>query len=229
MTSFLTIAQNLAPKCGVHTTASLLNRFLIRSGSVLELGCGRDSTVLGCRPDIDYVGVDAFKPYLDAIATKYESTHRRREFILGLFDELVFPRHSFDQIVLIDVLEHLNKSDGSVLLEKASYWGRGSVLLKTTNGYVPQGQMDGNVHQRHLSGWEIAELESRGYAVYGLSGMKRLRRNLSLDTWSDDLSLSMRYRPRKMWLGLAGLSQIYTLRFPQKAFELFAVKNLDST
>lgn len=218
--------RRVAPLLGIQTTRSLVSKNLLAGGSVLELGCGRDSTVLACGIDVTYLGVDAHPPYLESIAAKFPPIPGKREYVTSLFENLDFERRSFDQVVLIDVLEHLTFDEGSALLDRIESWARISILLKTTNGFVPQGQMDGNVYQRHLSGWNPQDLLSRGYSLFGLSGMKVLRRNLALDTWSDDLSLSMRFRPRKVWLGVAGLSQILTYKFPSAAFELYAVKRL---
>jgi hypothetical protein len=224
--SLVGVAQSVAPAVGISTTASLLKRYLKPEGRVLELGCGRDSTVLRIYPHINYVGVDAHLPYLQILASSPDFSASNAELIHSVFADLTFDEDEFTQIVLIDVLEHLEYHDGEKLLRQLEYWCSDSIILKTTNGFVPQGEMDGNAYQSHLSGWTVDDLLSRGFEVYGLSGWKWLRRDLSLDTWTDDLSMSMRFRPRSLWLFLAGISQLFTSNRPRSAFELFAVKEL---
>lgn len=211
---------------GVSTTASLLERYLEPEGKILELGCGRDSTVLRIHPHINYVGVDAHLPYLQILSSSPNFSSVSAELMHSAFSDLSFAENEFTQIVLIDVLEHLEYDEGEALLIQLEKWSSNSIILKTTNGFVPQGEMDGNSYQRHLSGWSVDDLVSRGFKVHGLSGLKWLRRDLALDTWTDDLSMSMRFRPRTLWLFLAGISQLFTVNRPRSAFELFAVKKL---
>ena len=224
--SLVGAAQSFAPAVGVRTTASLLQRYLEPEGKVLELGCGRDSTVLRIYPHIDYVGVDAHLPYLQILASSPNFSPTSASLLHSAFSDLNFSEGEFTQVVLIDVLEHLEYDDGVDLLSQLERWCTHSIVLKTTNGFVPQGEMDGNAYQSHLSGWTVDDLQSRGYHVHGLSGWKLLRRDLALDTWTDDLSMSMRFRPRPLWLFLAGFSQLFAYHKPRSAFELFAVKVL---
>jgi 2-polyprenyl-3-methyl-5-hydroxy-6-metoxy-1,4-benzoquinol methylase len=223
-------AQRLAPKLGVQTTESLLKSSLDPFGSTLELGCGRQSTVLKVLRAGAYTGVDGFAPYLTLIETSQGMAKREQglkvEFIHSDFFQLELAPKSFDQVVLIDVVEHLAKEDGHRLLELAESLASLRVIVKTPNGFVAQDAMDDNHYQEHLSGWTVSDFRSMGFKVFGLSGAKQLRRDVHHEMWSEDLSLSMRFRPRKLWLGAAAISQVYTYRQPEQSFELFATKEL---
>ena len=88
-----------------------------------------------------------------------------------------------------------------------------------------QNEFDGNSHQAHLSGWNEYEFRSRSFKVYGMSGLKFLRKPVHCDQWEDDLALTMRFKPKQFWLLVAGLSQLIVKKIPRICYELLAVKS----
>ncbi len=113
------------------------------------------------------------------------------------------------------------------MMKKASKWAKKKLVVDTPNGFWLQGEADGNERQKHLSAWNISDYKKLGFKIRGLAGFKFLRKpseGLSVD---DGLLSSIRFQPKILFFIIATLSQSFTYRFPQFAFNLFAVKKLD--
>lgn len=164
-----------------HTSVFCLKRELKDCYSVLDLGCGPDSPIKYC--NVPYsVGVDAFEPYIKAGKEKKIHT----EYILANISDLNFKPNSFDGVVLIEVLEHLTKEQGKVLLEKVEAWAKKKVIISCPNGYLPQSSMSENPFQSHRSGWEVKEMRCCGYKAYGMAGWKFLRKENTSEEMEDE-------------------------------------------
>ncbi len=199
---------------------------------ILELGCGRDSVILDSSTKLHYTGLEIFEDY--AIKIEQQIIARKNLNIVSYdiirqdFLNYDFKDKHFDIVILIDVLEHLNKDDGYKVLEIIHNLSKKVIIIKTPNGFVHQNAFDGNEHQAHLSGWEVDEFRKMNFRVYGMSGLNLFRKPVHCDQWEDDLSLTIRFRPKKFWLLVAGLSQIIAKRIPRLSYELLAVKYIDS-
>lgn len=189
---------------------------------MLDLGCGPDSPIQYCHSVRYSVGVEPFSPYLKR--SKLKGIHSK--YLNAKIEDIKLPSKSFDAVVMVEVLEHLTKDDGLKALKKAERIARKKVLITTPNGFVSQGRLDKNILQRHRSGWSVSELEALGFKVYGLSGLKHLRSDAEKNSMGQDITVSIRFRPRLFWFGMATLSQSLTFYFPELAFELFAVKRV---
>jgi len=186
----------------------------------LDLGCGCGSPIQHCSVSHS-VGVEAFEPYLD------ESRKRgiHKEYILEDISRLDFEPKSFDAVIMIDVLEHLEKDSGRVVLEKAEKWARKKVIVSTPNGFLPAESVEGNPFQAHRSGWTIGEMRELGYKVYGTAGWRFLRRKELKDVGGGRF-VTVRFRPKTFWWFVSGLTQTITYYFPRLAYELFCVKKV---
>jgi 2-polyprenyl-3-methyl-5-hydroxy-6-metoxy-1,4-benzoquinol methylase len=96
--------------------------------------------------------VEVFEPYITALQRYiYDEVH--------IGDALaVLPKlPHYDVILLIDVIEHLDKPDGirliGALLQKGTF-----LVVSTPKNPAPQGAHFGNVHERHTSVWTKREL-----------------------------------------------------------------------
>ena len=183
--------------------------------TVLDVGCGRASPLSAGRARFDrLVGVDAFP---EAVAAARDA---------GTHDELVeedvlrlaewFPPGSFDAVVAVDLLEHLDPADGAELLESMERVARDRVVVFTPNGFVEQTALEGNPFQVHRSGWSPAALRERGYRVSGTHGLRVLRGE----------EAAIRFRPRRAWSLVADLTQPLARRVPRLAYHLLAVKDV---
>ena len=86
-----------------------------------------------------------------------------------------FHKDQFDIIVALDLIEHLDKNEGKILLDKINYISKNKVLIYTPNGYLPQKATPDNPYQAHKSGWTYSEFKEYGYEVYGMLGLKYFR------------------------------------------------------
>ncbi|MHB8189931.1 MAG: class I SAM-dependent methyltransferase [Ferrimicrobium sp.] len=205
----------------IPTVKSRVEKELRGFQTVLDLGCGSDSFVPLIGRFDQVVGVEAD---LASVNLARASGHYSQVYCADLC-EIEFPERSFDAVVLIEVIEHMPFEEGLKLIEKAKLWTRGKLLITTPNGFWPQGALYGNDYQRHISGWNIRDLENIEMKVRGLAGFKLLRKELGdvINPGATALSYSIRWRPWQLWLTISALSQIVAYRVARTAFELIAI------
>lgn len=127
---------------------------------IVDLGCGpcykeRDTRVLG----VDITCVDIYEPYLQICRSYgFETIHVDIREI-----ENYFLYKSVDIIWLLDVIEHVEKSEALKLLETIEKIAKKQIIIFAPSGEMPQEERDGNVYQRHISTWSIREFEIKGY------------------------------------------------------------------
>lgn len=195
----------------VPSLENLLSRELEDCRTVLDLGCGNDSPIQHFGMDYS-IGVDVFEPYLRESKSKSKSIHD--DYVKAILTQVNFKSNSFDAILLLFALEHMEKEGGRELLVKMKRWATKKIILATPNGYIRQEAIDNNPFMEHRSGWTVEELEKIGFKVYGLYGWKKVGNKL---IGNEDSFL---------WRGLADLTQITAYFYPRKAFQLFAVHNV---
>jgi hypothetical protein len=136
-----------------------------RIGSILDVACGLSLKSQYLKADVR-VGVDIYRPYLAKIDAKVPFTTVVHD--VRRLDE-VFLEKSFDLVLMLDIIEHLEKDESLALLETAARLAKVAVIIETPEGFVPQ-NIDiwghgGDEWQTHRCGWEKAELEAMGYQV----------------------------------------------------------------
>lgn len=119
-------------------------------GSVLDVGAGEGTyrTLLDPAPAGSFfTALEVFEPYV-------------REFSLDqLYDKVIvadaryteFP--TADVVILGDVIEHLEFDDARTVWDKARRAARKAVFASIPLGVHPQGAVNGNEHERHLTSW----------------------------------------------------------------------------
>lgn len=194
----------------------LIVRYLIKElqgcNVVLDLGCGWNSPIRGI-PLSYSLGVEIFKNYI--LESQQKNIHS--DYIIADINKIQFNENSFDVVLILDVIEHLTKEDGILLLEKSARWAKKKVIVFTPNGYVLQKKYDSNILQEHLSGWSVDDLSNLGFKVKGVNGWIKLRGHKAIP----------RYKPMIFWVLISDLTQIITYHLPKIAFQLFAVKTLN--
>ena len=143
-----------------------------KGSKVLDLGCG-DNSPLGFIERKRYlVGVDGFKKSI--LKSKKLNIHDKylHKNILDVKKD--FKKKSFDAVIALDVIEHLEKKDGYKLLKLMEHLASKKVILLTPNGFVNQ-TGEGNGLQEHLSGWSVSDFKKLGFKVLGRYGIKGLR------------------------------------------------------
>jgi cyclopropane fatty-acyl-phospholipid synthase-like methyltransferase len=183
------------------------------SKTVLDVGCGSNSplSLLGKR-FVRSVGVDGFAPSLEMSAAKKIHDEYVQANILELDSK--FQPNSFDCTMAIDVIEHLEKSQGLEFIQQMEQIASNRIVLVTPNGFQPQAEHSGNLYQRHLSGWTAEEMRGMGYKVIGLNGWKPLRGEFAMP----------RFYPKILCSALSRLSQPLVRNHPEHAFHLLCIK-----
>ena len=149
----------------------ILDAIPVHCRSLLDVGCGRGIIGALCRiyRGVDrLVGIDGFEPYLEFSQQSglYDHTVLR-----NLNDTpLPFAAREFEVVTCIEVIEHLERSAGQKLLDELERIGY-QVIVTTPNVHFQQSEYDGNVFQRHLSGWGPSDFRARGYKVYGMGNL----------------------------------------------------------
>lgn len=191
-------------------TAYYLQRELEGCRTILDLGCGNDS-LIERSDEFCSVGVDLSKDCL--VEAKRKRSHE--EYMLMDVRRLGFRPKCFDAVIVLDVLEHLEKTDGIHLLDELERIATRKVIVQTPNGFIPQ--MDENPLQVHRSGWNVDDFRRRGYLVRGMAGLRTLRGERA----------QLKFKPKVIWAIISGLSQKFTYYVPDFAWHLFCVKVLD--
>lgn len=188
-----------------------LSPFLKDCSTVLDIGCGPDSIV--GRSIVGYrVGLDIFRDCL--LQASKHGTHD--DHVQGDVRRLPFREKSFDAVVLLEVLEHLPKDQGTALISSMESVARKAVLLTTPNGFVEQDTVDGNPFQQHLSGWSPSDFKAIGYEVIGLNGVRGLRGRQG--------RLWLKPKLAAEWMSF--MSQRVVQGSPNRAFQLLCIKRL---
>jgi len=130
---------------------------LRRVHTVLDIGPGiRPQTLV---PGMVHVCVEPYRPYAESLSREHPGC-----VVLnctwGQAMKLL-PPGSVDTVVMLDVIEHLEKDEGARLLEETVRLARSQVVVYTPLGFMRQGDnevkdawgMDGVDWQVHRSGW----------------------------------------------------------------------------
>jgi hypothetical protein len=128
-----------------------------------------------------------------------------------------FSPKSFDCVVALRLIEHLEKDDGIRLIEMMETIARKKVIIYTPNGFLARKESEGNVWMAHKSGWTVEEMRKRGYTVIGMDGLKRLRGDRG----------TFRYSPEMFWSLISRLTQLFVRNRPENAFAILCAKNLE--
>jgi len=195
------------------TRAYPIRQALSGCQSILDIGCGPGDLMAELNKEGFYaVGIDLFKPYLRLSKEKNVYT----ELVMGDIETLEFKPKSFDAVMAIGIIEHLEKNKGTLLINKMKKWARKRVLLITPNGYVTQHVYDENPFQIHKSGWTTKELKAFGFRAHGMGGLYFLKGEKA----------EVRFKPKILWEVFSEITQKITYWYPNSAFELLCVKTL---
>lgn len=102
--------------------------------------------------------VEIFEPYI----SRFGLREKYGKVYLGDFRELALPANTYNILILGDVLEHFIHEEAMQVWEKARQvvGPEGLVLLSTPIIDFPQGEEEGNIHEAHLSSFDMEALKS---------------------------------------------------------------------
>lgn len=201
-----------------------LARELKGCDTVLDLGCGHNSFLQYTPPKFS-VGVEYFMPYL--LESRRKGIHNL--YVRADIRDVEFAPGSFDAVLLLNVIEHMDRQSVFSLLSKAAVIARKKIIVISPNGFLNQGSADGNELQAHKSGWRPSELISQGFKAYGVNGLISFRKDshrADQQDYDNSLLSTIRFKPRLFWLIAAELSQVIAYYFPGFAFEVFYAKKV---
>lgn len=182
--------------------------------SILDVGCGSNSMVRLLSYNKYCVGVDVHKQSL--VDSKSKDIHDEYVECNILRISELFMENAFECVIAIDVIEHLEKEDGIILLDAMERIASRKVIVFTPNGFLPQGDRFSNPWQVHLSGWTVDDFEKRGYNVIGINGHRSLRGEFA----------KIKHKPKYLFGFISDVSQLLVKNRPRRAFQLFAVRTL---
>jgi len=136
---------------------------------VLDIGCGIMPQKY-LRPRV-HICCEPFQQYVEHLQQKVAREYDRSYVIVNApWSEAVriFPPKSVDTVFLVDVIEHLEKSEALELLGRTEALARKQIVLFTPLGFLPQEDLDGKdawgldggAWQEHKSGWAPEDFDS---------------------------------------------------------------------
>jgi SAM-dependent methyltransferase len=211
--------NNLKQKARPYIPFTSLNtawRHIAASGkTLLDVGCGKGEPLKFINRNDKYfaVGFDAFEPYLK----RCQQAKIHSMYIQGDVRCLPFANHSFDVIICLEVLEHLERADGKQLLKELERVASRQIILSTPVGKYKQNVFDGNPHQEHKCIWDPDEMKANGYKVKGI-GLRNLGGNAGVES---KYSAPIRVLVNILWV----LTSPLTHYFPNMAGDMVCIKS----
>lgn len=139
-----------------------------RKLSVIDVGCGKGIwgyLLSALRENVAYIcGVDITSSYLRFV--KERNVYDDLVLCDGTF--LPFKDRSFDLVLLSEVLEHLEKKQGYVMLKQLEKIARKLIVITVPQGFVEQTPVGGINAEKHRSAWYAGEFRKLGYRIIGI-------------------------------------------------------------
>lgn len=143
----------------------------LNPNSVLDIGVGFGKYGVLCREYLELWdgrqkyseflrridGIEAFEDYITPLHN-FVYNHVHIGDVLKLVDKLNF---NYDLVLLIDILEHFNKFEGELFLNKLLTKNKG-ILISTPKKIGNQKDAFGNIYETHKSQWRKQELSRQG-------------------------------------------------------------------
>lgn len=140
-----------------------LKDYIIKTDVVLDIGCGIHPQVLF--EPLVYICIEPFSEYREILKPYFP--YHKSHFVFLREDAIkslqVLDDNSVDTIFMLDVIEHLEKEEGLILLKEADRVARTQIIVYTPLGFYPQHYDESIVYdgwglkgakfQEHKSGW----------------------------------------------------------------------------
>lgn len=150
--------QALNPEVLRHIADKLTNQ------TVLDVGCGFGEWGFLLRTrkqDHPYlIGLDVWRPFIE----KIEPLEIYDELIQTKVPPLPLKAQSVDISLACEILEHLPKHEGWMLLTELERVTNGTILVSCPM-HIPQGEALGCPYSKHISEWAPQDLADRKYKV----------------------------------------------------------------
>jgi len=148
------------------TSLNTVWRSLDKNGeSILDVGCGegRPMNFINGHRDLCALGVDIFEPCLK----QCQESNIYWGLVRASVTKLPLKAKSFDTVLAMEIVEHLEKEAGQEMLMVMEKIARRQVIISTPVGECQPGALGSNPYQEHKSSWCPAEFKCLGYKVRG--------------------------------------------------------------
>ena len=161
-----------------YTYAQATNLFAylpVDGNVVMDLGAGiRDNPISKqiCELDVPMlISIDDFSPYIPILKEIPVRALEHLVIQISVLDAGILPN---SDVVMLDVIEHLYKSDALDLIKKVQASARTFVIFTPEGNTIgfSNNHMD-NPLQEHLSAWSAEELEELGFEVTVFKGFHK--------------------------------------------------------
>ena len=131
-------------------TLDCLIRYLVQEvDTVLDIGCGirpqdffKPKQHICCEPHAEYI--DILKQKADQYPNMTFIQSTALQAVKGMRDK------SVDSVFMLDVIEHLGKTDGRKLITECERIAKNQIIIFTPLGFVPQ-----NVERKEIDAWGL--------------------------------------------------------------------------
>jgi GT2 family glycosyltransferase len=189
--------------------------------SILDMGCGDGSFMTLITQNVakkKITGVELFNSYIQ----KANLTGTYYKIIKSDIKKIYLHKNVFDTIVASQVIEHITKDEGILLIQKMEKIAKSKVIIGTPNGFFHREESIENNHwQKHHSGWVISDFRQRGYKVYG-QGLNFIYKQHGLI----DHPLFQRSAARYCLIILSYILSPIVYFYPELSAHIIAVKNI---
>jgi hypothetical protein len=131
-------------------------------------------------------------------------------------DLSTIPDNAYDMVVAFDLIEHLSKDQGYILLYEIDRICSKTSVVFTPNGFIWQPPSVNNSFNAHISGWTPREFRSLGW--------KKVRGHTGFRNFHGPYGLPKSWLKGGILLELSSLLKIFSWVVPRFAFAFTATK-----
>ena len=159
----------LAHRYGGHVPLSRLNtveRHIDRQvRTIMDIGCNDGSTMLfiNRRKYFHSTGLDVSQKAIEAAS----AAGSHEQYVCSDVAAVPGLETSYDLVLCLETIEHLEKQDGLKLLAEIERLAAGQIIISTPVGFHELIDHPAEKGADHKSGWSVAEFKNRGYEVKG--------------------------------------------------------------
>ena len=144
---------------------TMIQKHIGLNDAVLDLGCGVMSATDGLKAK-SILGVDIWDKYLNAIKDRFQTIK------LSMIETDRFMDQSYDVVICLDVLEHLNYNLAFKMLGECKRIARKKVIIYTPSKHKDNSNAENNAwglgeceYQKHISVLTLDDFKLEGYNV----------------------------------------------------------------